>query len=133
MLVRNADQISDVSVPQRKDSTILSDYGLDVYIFNPLIILDFYKTVESFKFYSYRKKYFLGSGNSHEHPSFILKSVWNISDKCTQDTKRNMGKTFEIYHCLEFKLRKVPLGTHFMKIYHHCLQNDESREKVLLV
>lgn len=37
VLISNANQISKVSVPQRKDTAILSYYGLDVYIFNPLI------------------------------------------------------------------------------------------------
>lgn len=40
-----------------------------------------------------------------------------------------MGKTLEVYHCLVFKFWNVPLGTHFMKIHHHCLQNNESKEK----
>lgn len=37
VLINNANQISKVSVPQRKDTAILSYYRLDVYIFNPLI------------------------------------------------------------------------------------------------
>jgi hypothetical protein len=37
MLISNANQVSKVSVPLRKDTAILSYYGLDVYIFNHLI------------------------------------------------------------------------------------------------
>lgn len=37
VLISNAKPISKVSVPQIKDTAILSYYGLDVYIFKPLI------------------------------------------------------------------------------------------------
>lgn len=42
-----------------------------------------------------------------------------------------MGETFKVCLYLEFKFRKMLLGSHFMKLYHHCLQNNENREKLL--
>lgn len=61
-------------------------------------------------------------------------SVWKINDEDPQDIKRKIwGKTFEVYNCLKFKLRKAfqyPLYENIAPLF---AKQGKKRENVLLV